>query len=128
MWVCCSTGRYIVADKSSVNAYFTLDAHNSLTYVQVMPRCDHCPAEAVVILPGTEPIYLFAPIRSVDCNLLVRGEPARAWCLACAKRAGWPWLASEKPRSLRAPRNAREPRTARAPSVTRETDEGRAPP
>ena len=51
--------------------------------------CDHCPAEAVVVAPGTEPDRL-------PLLLLSRGEPQRRWCLACARQAGWPWLDPER--------------------------------
>lgn len=46
-------------------------------------KCDHCDEPAVVFAPGTE--------EQRDLFLLVRGVPTRAWCLACAKRAGWPF-------------------------------------
>ena len=49
-------------------------------------RCDLCPAEAVVFAPGSEPVH--------ELFLLAREVPLRAWCLACAKAAGWPWLRS----------------------------------
>lgn len=41
--------------------------------------CDLCPAEAVAFVPGTEEIR--------DLFLLRRGEPMRAFCLACWVKA-----------------------------------------
>jgi hypothetical protein len=35
-------------------------------------RCDHCPADAVVVEPGTEPVH--------ELFLLARGTPTRCWC------------------------------------------------
>ena len=52
-----------------------------------MTQCDHCQAEASVIVPGSEPVH--------ELFLLARGERQRAWCLDCARQAGWPWLRSE---------------------------------
>lgn len=49
-------------------------------------RCDLCPAMAVVFAPGSEPVH--------ELFLLQREVPMRAWCLECAKAAGWPWLRS----------------------------------
>lgn len=61
----------------------------------VAVTCDHCPAEAVVVSPGTE-----AP-RVLDLFMEARGEPERRWCLACAAAAGFPWLESEAPKGRR---------------------------
>lgn len=55
-----------------------------------MTTCDHCPAKAAVIAPGTD------DERSEIGTLVARGKPDRCWCLACATRAGWPWLKSER--------------------------------
>ena len=58
------------------------------------PRCDHCPNEAAVIIPGEAP----------DIELGIRltaGIPAERLCLKCARKAGWPWLKSEKPKDKR---------------------------
>ena len=49
--------------------------------------CDLCDALAAVFIPGTEPLE--------ELFLLVREQPERRWCLAHARAAGWPWLASE---------------------------------
>jgi hypothetical protein len=57
--------------------------------------CDHCPAEAVVVSPGTE-----AP-RVLDLFMEARGEPERRWCLACATAAGFPWLVGEELKTRR---------------------------
>ena len=46
-----------------------------------MMRCDLCPGDGAVILPGS------AEERS-DLFLLQRGEPTRIFCLACAIAAG----------------------------------------
>lgn len=58
-------------------------------------RCDHCPAAAEVILPGS------AEERS-NLFLLQRGEPTRIFCLACAVAAGCFIYQSEKPKRVRA--------------------------
>ena len=49
--------------------------------------CDHCPAAAVVVSPGAEPVR--------ELFLLQRPIADRCWCLACARAAGFPWLRSE---------------------------------
>ena len=37
--------------------------------------CDLCPAPAVAVSPGAEPVR--------ELFVLARGEPVRCWCLAC---------------------------------------------
>lgn len=56
-----------------------------------LPSCDRCPAPGVVIAPGAD------AERSETGILLRPAAPDRSWCLACAVRAGWPWLKSERP-------------------------------
>ena len=46
-------------------------------------RCDHCPNEAAVIIPG-QPAHVTLGIR------LTRGIPAERLCLKCARQRGWP--------------------------------------
>ena len=58
----------------------------------------------MTIAPGSAPTYAPGGI------LIERGEPARAWCRACAEAAGW--LAAPKRASIAAacamPRSARK--------------------
>lgn len=52
--------------------------------------CDICGDRATVIAPGGDE-------ERAPGGILIRvAVPARQWCLACAIRAGWPWLRSER--------------------------------
>jgi hypothetical protein len=45
-------------------------------------RCDHCPADAVVVEPGSDEVR--------NLFLLQRAVPMRRWCLPC-------WIAAFRP-------------------------------
>lgn len=57
--------------------------------------CDHCPEQAAVIVPGE------CEERAGVGILLRAAKPHRFWCMPCAVAAGYPWLASEQPRTTR---------------------------
>ncbi len=61
-----------------------------------LPACS-CGAPAGVFSPGAD------AERAEIGILLAPSVPDRAWCMACAREAGWPWLAGERPRAARAP-------------------------
>ena len=61
-----------------------------------LPPCGICgDPEAFVYAPGTEGEEFMGMPLSLPVT-------TRVWCLACARAAGWPWLASEPPKRRRA--------------------------
>lgn len=56
-------------------------------------KCDICGSpDFFVGTPGSENVV------TVGSIVVKRGQPMRCWCETCARKAGWPWLESERTR------------------------------